>query len=119
MAGASCGLFVAAHVGSSVEWLTSQLFLVIMMIVGAIGFYLGIDIPPIKFDTHEPDPKVDSAELFSAEGTFLATMTAFVSVGIIVLRENPRIFWTTMIMLGWVVGVTMQIIAGAIARTRT
>ena len=116
-AGASCGLFVAAFVGSSIG-LTSQLFLVLMMIIGAIGFYLGIDIPPIKFDTHEY-PKVDSAELFSAEGTFIATMTAFVSVGIIVLRENPRLFWTIMIMLGWVVGVTMQIIAGAIARKRT
>jgi hypothetical protein len=46
-------------------------------------------------------------------------MTAFVSVGIIVLRENPRLFWTMMIMSGWVVGVTMQIIAGAIARKRT
>jgi hypothetical protein len=79
---------------------------------------LGIDIPSIKFDTHEY-PRVDSAELFSAEGTFLATMTAFVSVGIIVLRENPHLFWTIMIMLGWVVGVTMQIIAGAIARKRT
>lgn len=117
MAGASCGLFVAAYVGSSIG-LTSQLFLVLMMIVGAIGFYLGIDIPSIKFDAHEY-PRVDSAELFSAEGTFLATMTAFVSVGIIVLRENPRLFWTIMIMLGWVVGVTMQIIAGGIARKRT
>jgi hypothetical protein len=39
MAGASCGLFVAAHVGSSIAALTSQGFLVVMMIVGAIGFY--------------------------------------------------------------------------------
>jgi hypothetical protein len=38
---------------------------------------------------------------------------------VIVLRENPRIFWTIIIMLGWIVGVMMQIIAGAIARTRT
>jgi hypothetical protein len=37
---------------------------------------------------------------------------------VIVIRENPHIFWTTMIMLGWVVGVVMQIVAGAIARTR-
>jgi hypothetical protein len=27
-------------------------------------------------------------------------------------------FWTVMVMLGWVVGVTMQIIAGAVARMR-
>jgi hypothetical protein len=62
--------------------------------------------------------KVDSAEFLSAVGTFLATLTAFVSVIVIVLREDPHIYWTMMTMLRWVVGVLMQIIAGAIARTR-
>ena len=125
MAGAACGLFVAALVGSSIAVLTSQGFIVIMMIGGAIGFYLGIDTPPLAF--HGPNSefskggssgKVDSAEFLSAVGTFLATLTAFVSVIVIVLREDPHIYWTMMIMLGWVVGVLMQIIAGAIARTR-
>jgi len=37
---------------------------------------------------------------------------------VIVFREDPHIFWTAMILLGWAVGVTMQIIAGAIARMR-
>ena len=36
-----------------------------------------------------------------------------------VLRHDPHILWTIMIMLGWVGGVMMQIIAGAIARRRT
>jgi hypothetical protein len=124
MAGAACGLFVGAHVGSSIAMLTSQAFIVIMMIAGAIGFYLGIDTPPLAF--HGPndeldglDGKIDSAEFLSAVGSFLATCTAFVSVSMIVLRENPHIFWTVMIMLGWIVGVTMQIVAGTIARTRT
>jgi hypothetical protein len=124
MAGAACGLFVAAHVGSSIAQLTSEGFVIIMMIGGAIGFYLGIDTPPLPF--HVPDDalstraslaRIDSAELLSAVGTFLAAMTAFVSVSVIVFREDPHIFWTVMIMLGWVVGVTMQIIAGTIART--
>jgi hypothetical protein len=119
MAGAACGLFVAAHVGSSISVLTSQGFLLIMMIVGAIGFYLGIDTPPLPF--HEGDvaePKVDSAEFLSAFGTFLATLTAFFAVGIIILRQEPHIAWTYLIMAGWTVGVAMQIIAGAIARAR-
>ena len=101
MAGASCGLFVAVHVGSSIAALTSQGFLAVMMIGGAIGFYLGIDTPPLAFHgpSGEPikdgtDGKIDTAEFLSAVGTFLATLTAFVSVGLIVLRENPRIFWT-------------------------
>ena len=46
LAGAASGLFVAIHVGSSVSALTSQAFLLIMMLGGAIGFYLGIDTPP-------------------------------------------------------------------------
>jgi hypothetical protein len=125
MAGASSGLFVGVYVGTSFAALTSQGFLVVMMIGGAIGLYLGIDTPPLAF--HEPNAepskggsggKVDTAEFLTAAGTFLATLAAFVSVGVIVLRENPRSFWTMTIMLGWVVGVTMQIVAGAMARTR-
>src|ERR1700712_604704 len=82
MAGAAAGLFVAAHVGSSIAALTSEGFLLIMMIVGAVGSYPGIDPPPLPF--HEPhrEPadgggKVDAAELLSAVGTFLAALTAF------------------------------------------
>jgi hypothetical protein len=126
MAGAASGLFVAAHVGSSIAAFASQAFIVIMMIGGAVGFYLGIDTPSLAFRAPSDEPskassvgKIDSAELLSAVGTFLAALTAFASVGVIVLREDPHIYWTMTIMTGWVVGVTMQIIAGAIARTRT
>ncbi len=117
MAGAACGLFVSAHVGSSVSALTSQGFLLIMMVAGAIGFYLGIDTPQLPFHG-EDDPKIDAAEFMSAVGTFLATLTAFISVGIIILREEPRIAWTWLIMAGWTIGIVMQIVAGAKARSR-
>jgi hypothetical protein len=125
MAGAASGLFVGVLVGSSVEALTSQGFLLLMMIGGAVGFYLGIDTPPLPFHPTNGQPsnggtaeKIDSAELLSAVGTFLATFSAFASVGMIVLRHDPHLAWTTMIMAGWIVGVTMQIIAGAMARLR-
>jgi hypothetical protein len=122
MVGAASGLFVGAHVGSSIAALTSQVFLLIMMIGGAIGFYLGIDTPPLQESKGEPaggaGTKVDSADLLSAIGTFLAALTAFASVSVIVLREDLHVFGTMLIMTGWVVGVMMQIIAGAIARTR-
>jgi hypothetical protein len=92
----------------------------------AIGFYLGIDTPPLAFRRPNGEPSnggsvgtIDAAEFLSAVGTFLSALTAFVSVGVIVLRENPRIIWTIIIMLGRVVGLMMQIVAGAIARTRT
>jgi hypothetical protein len=121
MAGAASGLFVAVHVGSSVAALTSQAFLLIMMIGGAVGFYLGIDTPPQPFhppNDQSPSGKIDTAEFLSAFGTFLAALAAFVSVGVIVLRAEPHIFWTMAIMLSWVAGVIMQITAGAIARVR-
>ena len=117
MAGAACGLFVAAHVGSSVSALTSQGFLLIMMIAGAIGFYLGIDTPQLPLLGND-DPKIDAAEFLSAVGTFLATLAAFFAVGIIILREEPQIGWTWLIMFGWVAGISMQIVAGAKARMR-
>ena len=125
MAGAASGLFVAAHVGSSVSALTSQGFLLLMMLAGAVGFYLGIDTPPLPF--HSADDEVpaggsrtgiDAAEFLSAVGTFLAAFAAVASVGVIILRHDPHIAWTIMILAGWLVGVTMQIVAGAIARFR-
>jgi hypothetical protein len=125
MAGAASGLFVSALVGSSIAALTSQAFLLIMMIGGAVGFYLGIDTPPLPFHATNDQRsgegwvgKIDTPELLSAVGTFFAAFSAFASVGVIVLRHDPHIGWTWMIMVGWVVGVTMQIVAGAIARTR-
>jgi hypothetical protein len=123
MAGAASGLFVAAHVGSGIAVFTSFGFVATMMIVGAIGFYLGIDTPALPLHPQDDalsksSGKVDAAELLSAVGTFMAAMSAFASVSVIVLHENPHIFWTIMIMLGWTLGVTMQIIAGGIARIR-
>jgi hypothetical protein len=125
MAGAASGLFVAALVGTSYSALTSQAFLLLMMIGGAIGFYLGIDTPPLPLGTANGPVKdgtwvgkIDTPELLSAIGTFLAAFSAFVSVGVIVLRYDPHLGWISMIMAGWVTGVTMQIVAGTIARLR-
>src|ERR1700730_14876211 len=125
MAGAASGLFVAALVGSSFALLTSQAFLLFMMMGGAVGFYLGIDTPPLPFHPTNGPPssggtggRIDSAEFLSAVGTFLATLSAFASVCVIVLRLDPHAPGTTAIRGGWVVGVAMKIIAGAIARPR-
>jgi len=118
MAGAACGLFVSAHVGSSISFLTSQAFLLFMMIAGAIAFYLGIDTPQMPFHPEDDRNTIDTAEFCSAVGTFFATLTAFVSVGIIILREEPQLAWTVLIGLGWTLGIVMQIVGGAKARMR-
>src|SRR5215510_811462 len=84
MAGAASGLFVGALVGTSHAALTNQAFLLVMMIGGAIGFYLGIDTPPAPFSLSSGKPadgawvgKIDTPELLSAVGTFLAAFSAF------------------------------------------
>ena len=116
MAGAACGLFVAAHVGSSVAWLTNQAFLLFMMLVGAIGFYLGIDTPQLPFD--EAHSQIDAAELLSSAGTLCATLAALASVAVIVLRLDADGAPSWLVLLGWIAGVAMQIVAGAKARMR-
>jgi len=116
LAGAACGLFVGAYVGSAIPMLTTQGFLLAMMIAGAVGFYLGIDTPQMPFDNAHG--AIDAAEFLSSAGTLCATLTAFVSVGVIVLRESPHMLWTYLVLLGWIGGVAMQIVAGAKARMR-
>ena len=124
LAGAACGMFVGAHVGSSIEWLTTEGFLLVMMISGGAGFYLGIDTPPMHFHPlgqsvqHGLRAQIDAPEFLTALGTFLATLAAFVSVGVIVMRENPAVVWTYLVLLAWIAGVAMQVVAGAIARAR-
>src|SRR5947199_6562478 len=106
MAGAASGLFVGAHTGSAISALTSQAFLLFMMIGGAVGFYLGIDTPQIAFHPTSGDKnnamRIDAAELLTAIGTFSAALAAFASVGVIVLREEPHIAWTVLLLIGWI-----------------
>ncbi|WP_369719806.1 MULTISPECIES: hypothetical protein [unclassified Bradyrhizobium] len=116
MAGAACGLFVGAHVGSAIPQLTTQGFLMLMMLLGVVGFYIGIDTPQLPFD--EAHSRIDAAELLSSAGTFLATIASLASVAVIVLRLEPHSALTWLVLLAWIAGVAMQIIAGAKARMR-
>lgn len=116
MAGAACGLFVGAYVGSAIASLTTQGFLLLMMLLGAVGFYLGIDTPQQPFD--DAHSEIDAAELLSSAGTLCATLAALASVAVIVLRLDPHDALTWLVLLGWIGGVAMQIVAGAKARMR-
>ncbi|WP_027553436.1 hypothetical protein [Bradyrhizobium sp. Cp5.3] len=116
MAGAACGLFVGAYVGSAISHLTTQGFLMVMMLLGVIGFYLGIDTPQLPFD--EEHSRIDAAEFLSSAGTLFATFAAFASVAVIVLRLDPHLAWSWLVLVAWIAGVAMQIVAGAKARMR-
>jgi hypothetical protein len=124
LTGASCGLFVAAHVGrADIDLLGSAAAVFAMMSYGAAGFYLGIDFPhpPADHDMHLPlqhglGSKADVVELLSASGTFLAAIAAVISVFSIVLDEIAHPISALLICLAWAVGATLQIAAGVIAR---
>ncbi|MGZ5877247.1 MAG: hypothetical protein ACXWKP_34830 [Bradyrhizobium sp.] len=126
LAGTSCALFVAAHVGrANIDLIGSATAVLAMMVYGAAGFYLGIDLPPAPPDhrMHLPlrnglGSRADAMELLSAAGTFLAAVAAFISVSSIILGEAARAGTAILISLGWATGATMQIAAGLIARTR-
>ena len=85
--------------------------------------FISVSTRPRSRFTLNPNPQdpaagIDIAEFLSAVGTFLATLTAFFSVGIIIFRSEPHIAWTILIGIGWTVGIVMQIVAGAIARAQ-
>jgi hypothetical protein len=94
-------------------------FVALMMVGGAIGFYLGIDLPPRDRSAapgQPPAPGLDPVEVLSALGTFLAPVAALVSVVSIILDIDTRPAWALAIGLGWLAGVAMQIVAGLTAR---
>ncbi|MBB5046416.1 hypothetical protein HNR60_001161 [Rhodopseudomonas rhenobacensis] len=123
MAGAACGLFVAANLIRSNVDLGAGGIALAMLLFGAVGFYLGIDLPPPLHDPDAPPPpsdvvKTDSVELFSATGTFLTALAAVISVYAIVADERMALALVLSIGVAWMIGTTMQVAAGVIARLR-
>ena len=126
LTGASCGLFVAAHVGrADIDLIGSAGVVLAMMLYGAAGFYLGIDLPQVPPDHHMHLPlrhglgtRADAVMLLSAAGTFLASVAAFVSVSSIVLDETAPASAAILISISWAIGATMQIAAGIVARIK-
>jgi hypothetical protein len=84
MAGAMCGTFVAAQLTmTNAELFASAGFIALMVLVGILGSYLGIDLPRLRASLTEPEldrQRIDSIELFSKIGTFLAAIAALISV---------------------------------------
>ena len=126
LTGASCGLFVAVHVGrADINLIGSAAAVLTMMIYGAAGFYLGIDLPQAPPDHHMHLPprrglgtSADMLELLTAAGIFLTAVAAVVSISSIVLDETVEASTAGIICLSWAIGATMQIAAGIIARTK-
>jgi len=123
MAGLLCGFFVAAHVvRADIEGLKSIGFVASMSIAGAIGFYLGGDVPRVRsLQAALPGQSgcldVVPVDWLGAIGTFLSAAAALTSVYVLVFDEVLRLAWTLAIGFCWLLGVIMQMGAGVIART--
>jgi hypothetical protein len=119
--GALCGLFVAAMVAkANIEEINSLAALFSAVLYGALGFYLGINIPSLSpgrtFSDIGSGPR--TIAIVSATGTLVAAVAALVSVYMIVFDETPPVICNVGIGLGWMLGVLLQLAAGTAARIR-
>ena len=118
--GASCGLFVAGV--SGIDLVGSSQVVLAMMLYGAAGFYLGIDLPQAHHMHLQPPHglgiSAERLELLTAAGTFLIAVATVVSISNIVLGETVGARTAGIIGLSWVISATMQIAAGIIARIK-
>lgn len=117
--GALCGTFFAAQLAKAGAALFNSVeFALSMILIGAVGFYLGADIPQATPNGVVGHTKADSVELFSAMGTFLAAIAALTSLFAIVFDEDPTSVWELVVSSWWTLGVVMQIGAGLTGRMR-
>ncbi|WP_407167113.1 hypothetical protein [Bradyrhizobium sp. ORS 111] len=117
MAGAMGGTFVAAHLAKGhVAMFDTVSFIAMTILIGAAGFYLGIDVP--RRSAAIRARKLDAVELLSASGTFLAAMAALVSVYGIIFDEAPSRTWAFVIGSWWIGGLAMLATAGLLGRQR-
>lgn len=124
LTGAACGLFVA-EVSAHIDLVGPVEAMLAMMLYGAVGFYLGVDLPqaPPDHRMHLPSrsglgTSADMLELLTAAGIFLTAVAAVVSISIIVLGETVEARTAGIIGLSWAIGATMQIAAGIMARIK-
>lgn len=121
--GAAAGIFVGIQTGASIPVFTNATFLLLMTLAGATGFYLGIDVPPHRFQGipvdlpgRGLDGRIDASELLAAVGTLLAALATFVSAGLLVLALDTTSASAGLLLAVWSIGVLMQVGAGAVAR---
>ena len=107
LTGTACGLFVAEVSARSIDLVGSVEAMLAMMLYGAAGFYLGIDLPQAPPDHHMHLPprrglgtSADMLELLTAAGIFLTAVAAVVSISSIVLGETVEASTAGIICLG-------------------
>ena len=120
--GASCGLYVGATLLREKGGLFESGWIVLLtMLYGALSYYVGIDLSRSVArrsisSTSEEYNGSEVAEIMSAAGTFGAAIAATLSVSILVLDQNPPNGLVAFVAGCWVVGSSLQVAAGTMAR---
>lgn len=124
MVGGAGGLYVAIGLmRMQTALFQNEWMVLLMMLYGAFGFYLGIDLPNrvahrARFQRPEEwSFGADAAALASAAGTFFAALALFLSVSMIVLDETVHDGFRVLVGCCWAIGTSLQIAAGAIGRS--
>jgi hypothetical protein len=116
--GALGALFVAALIDRVDIDMVSADTLIGLIVYAGVGFYLGIDIPGSRSQRADAPikEKPDLSLIAGATGTLIAAVAALVSVSLFVLDAGPETMCIIMIGLAWLIGVTMQVVAGGLRR---
>ena len=120
--GASCGLYVGATLLREKGGLFESGWIVLItMLYGALSYYVGIDLSRSVArksisSTSEEWNGSEPAEIMSAAGTFGAAIAATLSVSILVLDQSLPDSLIVFVAGCWMVGSSLQVAAGAMAR---
>lgn len=92
------------------------------MLYGALSYYVGIDLSRTVArtsiaSTSEEYNGSEAVEIMSAAGTFGAAIAATLSVSILVLDQNLPNGLIGFVAGCWVVGSSLQVVAGTMARS--
>ncbi|MGY4429617.1 hypothetical protein ACVWWO_002094 [Bradyrhizobium sp. F1.13.1] len=115
MVGAAGGLYVGVGLmRMETELFRNEWMVLLMVLYGAFGFYMGIDLPSrvahtIRFQRPEEwSFGADAAALASAAGTFFAALAFFLSVSMIVLDETVGDGFRVLVGCCWATGTSFQ-----------
>lgn len=119
MTGAVGATFVAALLmRAELPWFDTAEFTFLLIVLGMIGAYLGIDIP--RWPQLQAGPAHRSAliGLASATGTFLAAGAGLLALYAFVFDETSDPAGNLLFGATWMLGVSLQIGAGLAGRCR-
>jgi hypothetical protein len=119
MTGAVGATFVAALLmRAELPWFDTIEFTALLIVLGMIGAYLGIDIPRWPLLQAKPADQSPAIGLTGATGTFLAAGAGLLALYAFVFDETSDPSGNLLFGVTWMVGVCLQIGAGLAGRRR-